>query len=221
MPSISRKRHHDVAAGLMDQPNPRHRHFDPGVARGSSLPLHAGMEPLCRERAPDLADGNLLERYRTLDAARPDIVDRLAEMQSRDELVTDGYWQGESDVQTATKLQDRASQSVKAEGGNVISMQTLDPEETEGQELPIRRALLKMRLATTLEGLAATVYDIETAVPYMFIDHLIVTPQRSGRRIAGQTETSDQEQKLDVRLNVFGYVRDQSPPSAEIEEGEG
>ena len=165
--------------------------------------------------------GNLLERYRTLDAARPDIVDRLAEMQSRDELVTDGYWQGESDVQTATKLQDRASQSVKAEGGNVISMQTLDPEETEGQELPIRRALLKMRLATTLEGLAATVYDIETAVPYMFIDHLIVTPQRSGRRIAGQTETSDQEQKLDVRLNVFGYVRDQSPPSAEIEEGEG
>jgi len=164
---------------------------------------------------------NLLQRYRALEAERPALEGHLADVQSQDELASGGYWEGESDIQTTTKLQDRASEAVEDHGGNMISIQTLDPEDVEEEELPVRRTLLRMRLATTVEGLAATVYDIETATPYMFIDQLIVTPQRSGRRFDGQAERAEQEDELDVRLNVFGYIREQTTPLSETNEVEG
>lgn len=160
---------------------------------------------------------NLLQRYQALEAERPALETRLAEIGNQDELVRGGYWEGESDIQTATQLQDRASEAVEDHGGSMISMQALDAEEVEEGDLPVRRTLLRMRLATSLKGLAATVHDIETAVPYMFIDQLIIAPQRSGRRFDGQDETTEPEQTLDVRLNVFGYVREQASPAAETE----
>ncbi|MGI9505368.1 MAG: type II secretion system protein GspM [Geminicoccaceae bacterium] len=160
---------------------------------------------------------NLLQRYRALEAERPGLETRLAEIENQDELVRGGYWEGESDIQTATRLQDRASGAVEDHGGSMISMQALEAEEVEEGDMPVRRTLLRMRLATTVDGLAATVHDIETAVPYMFIDQLIISPQRAGRRFDGQAETVDPEQKLDVRLNVFGYVREQASPPTETE----
>ena len=160
---------------------------------------------------------NLLQRYRTLEAEGPALTTRLAEIENQDELVREGYWQGESDIQTATQLQDRASGAVEDHGGSMISMQAIDADDVEEGDMPVRRTLLRMRLATTIEGLAATVYDIETTVPYMFIDELMIAPQRSGRRLDGQAESDEAKQMLDVRLNVFGYVRDQASPAAETE----
>lgn len=160
---------------------------------------------------------NLLQRYQALEAERPALETRLAEIGNQDELVRGGYWEGESDIQTATQLQDRASEAVEDHGGSMISMQALEAEDVEGGDLPVRRTLLRMRLATSLKGLAATVHDIETAVPYMFIDQLIIAPQRSGRQFDGQDETTEPEQTLDVRLNVFGYVREQASPPVETE----
>lgn len=152
---------------------------------------------------------NLLQRYRDLDATRPALEDRLAELQGLDDAAR-GYWEGESDVLTATELQDRASQAVFDSGGNVISMQPLDPVAAE-DGLPIHRTSLRMRLATSIDGLATTVHDIETAVPYMFIDRLIITPARSRQSFRNDDEPSDEQEKLDVRLDVFGYVRERRP----------
>ena len=160
---------------------------------------------------------NLLQRYQALEAERPTLEARLAEIENQDAQVQDGYWEGESDIQTATQLQDRALGAVEDHGGSMISMQALDAEDAEDGAPPVRRTLLRMRLTTTIEGLAATVHDMETTVPYMFIDQLIITPQRSGRRFDGQPESGGREETLDVRLNVFGYVRDQASPTAETE----
>jgi hypothetical protein len=148
---------------------------------------------------------DLLKRYRDLEVTRPALADRLAEIEDLDAAAS-GYWEGESDIQTAAELQDRASEAVEAAGGDVISLQTLDPVAVEGG-LPIRRTLLRLRLATSVEGLAGAVQEIESTVPYMFIDQLIVTPQRSRQYINTTSEPADQEQTLDVRLDVFGYVR--------------
>ena len=51
---------------------------------------------------------NLLQRYQALEAERPTLEARLAEIENQDAQVQDGYWEGESDIQTATQLQDRA-----------------------------------------------------------------------------------------------------------------
>jgi hypothetical protein len=161
---------------------------------------------------------DLLQRYRDLEATRPALAERLAEIEERDEAAG-GYWVGESDVQTAAELQDRASEAVEAFGGDVISLQSLDPVPVE-EGLPIRRSLLKMRLATSVDGLAGAVHDLETTVPYLFIDQLIVTPQRSRQYINNRTEGTDSQDNLDVRLDVFGYVRAPAPEteaSAEVD----
>ncbi|MEZ5932000.1 MAG: type II secretion system protein GspM [Alphaproteobacteria bacterium] len=160
------------------------------------------------QRIQQMSD--LVKRYRDLEATRPALAERLAEIEGLD-AATSGYWEGESDIQTAAELQDRASEAVEAAGGDVISLQSLDPALVEGG-LPIRRTLLRLRLATSVEGLAGTVHDIESAVPYMFIDQLIVTPQRSRQYINRSSEHADQEEKLDVRLDVFGYAR--TPPGS-------
>jgi hypothetical protein len=155
------------------------------------------------QRILQLSD--LVERYRDLEAIRPALAERLAEIAGQDEAAS-GYWQGESDVQTAAELQDRASAAVEAAGGSVISLQTLDPDPVEGG-LPIRRTLLRMRLATTIEGLAGTIHEIETAVPYLFIEQLSVTAQRPRQYSSTASESIDQEPALDVMLDVFGYAR--------------
>jgi len=159
----------------------------------------------------------LLQRYRDLEAAKPTLTRRLAEVRHEDETATSGFLEGESKVLTAASLQDRASQSVEAHGGNVISMQTMDPDEPGENDLPIYRMVLKMRLATTIQGLAAIVHDLETGVPYLFIEDLLIRSKRSTSRIRVGTEIAEPEPIMDVQLSIFGYVRDQATSPDESE----
>ena len=161
----------------------------------------------------------LLQRYRDLDAQKPSLVDHLADLQEQKDTAS-GYWEGVSVAMTATKLQDRASQSVKTHGGDVISMQAIDLDGAEAEQARARTTL-RMRLTTTMRGLAETIHDIETAVPYLFIDQLIITPERSRpSRISG-TETAGQEPRLDVRLDVFGYALTGRLLSDDVEDADG
>jgi len=147
---------------------------------------------------------DLLQRYRALEANKPALVQHLADIQNGDDLAN-GYWEGASAAMTATKLQDRASQSVKDHGGNVISMQAIDLSKAETDQAR-ERATLRMRLATTVDGLAATMHDLETAIPYMFINELIITQERRRSGNFGQIDADEAEPTLDVRLDVFGFL---------------
>lgn len=154
------------------------------------------------ERIQEMSD--LLQRYRSLEAAKPALLDRLAAMRALDEGA-DGYWVGVSDVVTAARLRDRAAEAVEDHDGDVVSMQALDQADPE-EASAIGRMALGMRLATTVEGLARTLQDIETATPYILIDRLIINPQRSRQRAGG--EDGDLTRKtLDVRLDLSAYAR--------------
>ena len=166
------------------------------------------------QRIEEMSD--LLTRYRDLEAAKPALLDRLAALRSQDEVAS-GYWVGESDVQTVAKLQDRTAEAVEDHGGDVISMQTLDQADPEDAPA-VSRTALRLRLATTVEGLARTVHDIETATPYIFIDRLIVTPQRSRQRAVGNSHDGIRKE-LDVRLDLSAYARKRQ--EAASEEGAG
>ena len=163
-----------------------------------------------------LQKSKLLEHYRALAHAEPALAERIAAAQRRDDGVG-GYWEGGSDVQTAAKLQDRVSESVETHGGDVISVETIaagDADATGG----VRETRLRARISVTQGGLASILHDLESATPYMFIDRLAVTSNRSWRKTV-RAEAGEQEPRLDVRLDVFGYVRGFAPPDEIAEAG--
>jgi hypothetical protein len=57
----------------------------------------------------------------------------------------------------------------------------------------------------TIEGLEETLYELETGQPYLIIDDVTVRQERARRR---RNQTPDQP-RLDVSLELFGYVREE------------
>jgi len=147
----------------------------------------------------------LLQQYRLLEAKEPALAERLEDIRSRDD-VGSGYWQGGSAVLTAAKLQDRISESVEDHGGSMTSVQTLAANNDAEDTLEPQKTRLKARFATTLNSLAAILHDMESDEPYMFIDQLSITSNQSRRNIVDANNPKE-EPKLDVNLNIFGYIQ--------------
>ena len=148
----------------------------------------------------------LLQRYRALAEQRPAMAERLAEQQ---ELVAsaDGYLQGPSDALAAAQLQDRVKTVVEGVGGELRSTQILTAQPVE-IDAKIRRAALRVQFVVTIEGLAQTLYELESGQPYLLIDELLVREQRT--RSGGNNEP-ETETLLDVSLELSGYL--QSEPT--------
>ncbi len=143
----------------------------------------------------------LLQRYKALAAEQSALSKRLAAVRE-DEQVLSGYLQGPSDALAAAQLQDLAADAIAAAGGEILSAQILQATEIENGPSSIRRTGLKLRFAATIDGLASTLYDLETIEPRLFIDQLLVV-STNGRRRSDQANSGS---NLDVRLDLFGYV---------------
>ena len=61
----------------------------------------------------------------------------------------------------------------------------------------------------TIEGLAETLYELETGQPYLLIDEL--TCASSGRAAAAATSRKARR-SLDVSLELFGYLQARAEP---------
>jgi general secretion pathway protein M len=145
-----------------------------------------------------------LQHYRVLAQQRKALADRLAEQEEKPGSAA-GYLRGPSDALAAAQLQDRVKSVVEAAGGDLRSTQILPARPAEGDS-GIRRTALRVQFAVTIEGLATALYELETGQPYLLIDELVVREQR-GRR--GRDE-SEKEPQLDVTLELFGYLHQQS-----------
>lgn len=143
----------------------------------------------------------LLQRYRALAEQRQAMADRLA---AQEELAASaaGYLQGPSDALAAAQLQDRVKSVIEGAGGELRSTQILPARATEG-DAGIRRAALRVQFAVTIEGLAETLYELESGHPYLLIDQLSVREQRTRRRRRDEPEP---EASLDVSLELSGYL---------------
>jgi hypothetical protein len=145
----------------------------------------------------------LLQRYEALAQQRSMLADRLAEQQERAASAA-GYLQGPSNALAAAQLQDRVESVVEAAGGELRSTQIL-PAERFQDGLAFRRTALRVHFVVTIDGLQATLHELEAGQPYLIIDDVTVRQERVRRRRSEPLRPS----MLEVNLELFGYVREQ------------
>lgn len=147
----------------------------------------------------------LLQRYRALAEQRSFLAESLAE-QEQQAATADGYLAGPSAALAAAQLQDRVKTVVESAGGELLSAQVLPAAQVEGNPR-VHRAALKVQFAVTIDGLATTLYELETGQPYLIVNALSIR-QQPMRQLGDEPQP---QPWLDVRLELFGYLRDVRP----------
>jgi general secretion pathway protein M len=159
-------------------------------------PLQEGYRELTEEAA---SRRDVLDRYRRLADSREELRQRLETLRDNPAAQT-GFLTGESETLVAAELQNLVRSVVERTGGRLESTQVL-PSVTEG---PFRRVTLRVRMSATIDGLTRVLYDLESMLPYLFVDSLdVVSRERRGGRQTPQAG----ESTLSVSYDVFGYMR--------------
>ncbi len=123
---------------------------------------------------------------------------RLEELTARDSA-SQVYVQGSTDALAAANLQDKVNAIIEQHGGTVRSTQILAAED-DGE---FRRVSVRVQFSASTESLFRAVHSLETARPFVFIDHLDIRNRRTRRRASRQTDNP----ALNVSLDLFGFVR--------------
>lgn len=168
-----------------------------------ALPWRLIVQPLLQsydERAEALAaQRNLLARYRNLADSRAQLRARLQVIQTEPTSQA-GYLTGESETLIAAELQNLVRTTIERNGGRLESTQILAPV-SEGA---FRRLTLRVRMSADTDGLFRILYDLESMLPYLFLDSLdIASRERRTRRSISGPEGS----ALSVSYDVYGYMR--------------
>ena len=96
-------------------------------------------------------------------------------------------------------LQSKIKQILTDSGAELASLQVL-PERTED---PFVRIGVKVRMNSSTSALRSVLYNLETAVPYLFVDYLSV------RAVRGVNATGNQDEvdQLNIEFDVVGFMR--------------
>ena len=141
----------------------------------------------------------LLARYRKLANSRGELQARLQQVQAEPSSQA-GYLIGESETLVAAELQNLVRTTVERSGGRVESTQIL-PTAREGA---FRRVSLRVRMSTDTDGLFRIFYDLESTLPYLFLDGIDIASRE--RRVRG-TVACGEAGTLSVSYDVYGYMR--------------
>jgi general secretion pathway protein M len=91
-------------------------------------------------------------------------------------------------------LQQRMVTAVNDAGGNVLSSQ-IDLQGSETKQGYVR---LSANLEIDQSNLQQLLYELETGMPFLFIDQLVVQMPQSAGRIDTETETPRMRVQIDV-----------------------
>ncbi|MBK8175516.1 MAG: hypothetical protein IPK66_09735 [Rhodospirillales bacterium] len=169
-----------------------------------ALPYRLIVSPL-QERSAAYAEQiaarqDVLSRLRRLADSRPQLRERLEKLQSLPSS-QEGYLSGDSETLVAADLQTLVRTIVERNGGKLESTQIL-PATSEGA---FRRVTLRVRMSSDTDSLFHTLYDLESMLPYLFLDGLdIVARNRRGR---AASKASAPASELGVSYDVYGYMR--------------
>jgi len=107
----------------------------------------------------------------------------------------------------AAALQDRVKSVVTESGGKLTSTQVLPPV----QEGAFTRVTIAVRMSVANPVLQRVLYDLESGVPYLFVDKLMVIVRRTRRARSVRRRRAPPPPpvtpSLDVRFNLSGYLR--------------
>lgn len=168
-----------------------------------ALPYRLVVQPLLdafAERSQEAAtQQELLGRYRKLADSRADLQARLQQVQAEPSSQA-GYLIGESETLVAAELQNLVRTTVERSGGRLESTQIL-PAVSEGA---FRRVTLRVRMSTDTDGLFKIFYDLESALPHLFLDGVdIAARERRGRGPGAAADSGT----LSVSYDLYGYMR--------------
>lgn len=143
-------------------------------------------------------------RYRAAIEQRPEIEARIDAVRS-EQRQSDLFLEQANANLASSELTTRLKEVIDTSTDNpsacrVLSQQNLRPPEDEQFE----RVTVKIRMRCEVADLAQVLYQLENGTPYLFVDN--VTIYRQIRRVRRGRELV-QEKMLDVRFDLFGYLR--------------
>ncbi len=111
----------------------------------------------------------------------------------------------ESEPLAAAALQARMKSVVTSSGGTLTSTQVLPTETEQG----FKRVIINVRMAVSTDALQRVLYELENNLPYLLTDDIVIL-SRGARKRRRTTQGVD---LLDVRFNLYGYMRDPEEPA--------
>ncbi len=111
----------------------------------------------------------------------------------------------ESEPLAAAALQARMKSVVTSSGGTLTSTQVLPTEREQG----FKRVIINVRMAVSTDALQRVLYELENGLPYLLTDDIVIL-SRGARKRRRTTQGVD---LLDVRFNLYGYMRDMEEPA--------
>ncbi len=152
-------------------------------------------------------DAAALARFRRVAAELPRRRAELAALRRR-QAASEGFLQGTNEALVAAQIQNRLKALVEAAQGELKSTQVL-PVQEEGK---YRRIALRVQMTLDTAAAQRVLYGIETASPLLFVDNVDLRAHVGGDR---HRERANPDPPLDVRFDVYGYMRGGKPPARE------
>ena len=149
-----------------------------------------------------------LARYRGVAAELPQRKSELETLHQR-QAKSEGFLRGPADkddqlVGAQIQLQNLIKTLVESAHGELKSTQVL-PVQEEGPT-KYRRLTIRAQMSLDITAAQRVIYGIETASPLLFLDNVDLRAHLvDRRRERGANNGSDA--MLDVRIDVYGYVR--------------
>jgi general secretion pathway protein M len=135
-------------------------------------------------------------------AAATDLLDQLEGRKPANGLATGAgksgspFLEGRTVTIAGAALQHRVDAVVNEAGGNVLSSQ-VDLQGSEAKQGYVR---LSANLEIDQSNLQQLLYELETGMPFLFIDQLVVQMPQS----AGRTDTGTETARMRVQIDVSG-----------------
>jgi len=129
------------------------------------------------------------------------IVDELEQADNLDRYVISQ----ESEPLAAAALQDRIKSMVTNSGGTLTSTQVLPTVADQG----FKRVIVNVRMAVSVDALQRVLYGLENNLPYLLTDDIVILSRGARKRRRKATAVD----ALDVRFNLYGFMRDPGEPA--------
>ncbi len=143
----------------------------------------------------------LLRRYQTLAAEKPELINRLASLEFGVETST-AYLEGASAALVTAALQDRVMDAIETAGADIKSIRSLPAVDVENRP-DLQKTGMQLLFAGDIDSLAEALYDLETMDLHLSVNRLEVRAAAGGR-VKNDALTAP---KLDVRIDVHGFAR--------------
>jgi hypothetical protein len=144
-------------------------------------------------------NADLAARLEALTAAREDFEQQIEFLNSQ-RAEDSVYLPGRSDGVASANLQKLVRTVVDAQGGDLKSTQSLDSR----REGDFERVTVRIVLEASTAALFGVLYDLETRIPYVFIENFDI---RTQRRRSRKQEEAEEDPLLMVRFDLYGYLK--------------